>query len=144
MPRQSKGERKPVLLRLDPVTHEALQRYKVEYSLDGLPAVVEEWAALAKDRDEALEEALRQKRDAEEANAALRSLLNEANRRERHWKSRALRMSARREAKKSSGQVRIPDEWIERARVTPCIGGCGCFMDPGGLMRGLQRCPGCR
>lgn len=141
--RPSKGPRVDLHLRLKPETHEALQRYKLQNGLDGMPAVIEELAALVKDRDEALEDALRQKREALELASAFRDEAAKAARESRHWKSRALRLGARKELRKG-GEFRVPDVWIERARETPCGGGCGGLMDPAGLMRGLSWCPGCR
>lgn len=52
---RSKGDRVPVLLRLERPTLAALKAYRVERGLDGLPAVIEELHALRGDRDKEMQ-----------------------------------------------------------------------------------------
>ena len=140
----SKGARVQMTVRISEETRDALLAYKVQEKLDGIPAVLEEWAALRGDRDEELLRARRLAHAGMSRSEALQAVANKALRDARHWKKLAAVRVQRREAKRRAPQVALSGADIERAERTPCAAGCGFFMDPVGLRAGLIQCPSCR
>jgi len=93
-----KGDRQQVLLRLAPPVVEELRSYKVQHGLDGLGEVAAELLALRRDRDEELEAARREAREALERLQAALALAGEQERQAKHYRKRFLQRQARKEA----------------------------------------------
>ena len=139
---RSKGDRKPVLVRLTEENRARLEAMRTNGKTKAsLSDIINETIGLVKERDRLLGDAKNREFELERICAALKEDNRRLARNNHRREARALAKEILALQKLDLGNV--PMWVVNLALRTKCLA-CDGFMDPLGLMGGAEKCPACR